>query len=119
MSRRTIYDVTPLQLSIDSDNFSSGLLAYTQKSDVWKLALLQEDQAKLDQQLLPELASLVKSKEVVSFPVHRGGHHAKPIQHPALFTCPAVVGVYKLVSSARNLRPCQACTFCLSLALIR
>jgi hypothetical protein len=100
-------------LSIDSDNYSSGLLAYAQKPGVWKLALLQEAEAQLNEQLLPDLASVVQSKEVVAFPVHRGGHHAEPIQHSALFTCPAVLGVYKLQSNARKLRPCQACSFCL------
>lgn len=100
-------------LSIDSDNFGSGMLAYAQRPGVWELALLQEPIDRLDAQLLPALNELVNQKQVVSFPIHRGGHHAEPIAHPALFTCPAVVGVHKLQPDAHKLRPCQSCTFCL------
>lgn len=81
-------------LSIDSENFEPGLLAYAQQPDVWELALLQED-------------------EVVSFPVHRGRYHAQPVKHRSLFTCPAVLGIYKLESNVRKPRPCQSCSFCL------
>ncbi|MBN9395456.1 MAG: hypothetical protein J0H83_09440 [Candidatus Melainabacteria bacterium] len=100
-------------LSIDSDNFASGLLAYAQRPGVWQLALLQESKELLDEQVLSSLDSLRQVKQVVSFPIHRGGHHAEPIQHPALFTCLAVIGVHKLQPDAQKLRPCQACTFCL------
>ena len=100
-------------LSIDSDNFGSGLLAYAQRPGVWELALLQEPIDRLDARLLPALGELVNPKQVVSFPIHRGGRHAEPIPHPALFTCPAVVGVHKLQPDAHKLRPCQSCTFCL------
>lgn len=100
-------------LSIDSDNFESGLLAYAQRPDAWELALLQEDKENLREQLLSSLAKVAKARQVVSFPVHRGGHHVEPIQHAALFTCPAVTGAYKLERNSRNLRPCQSCTFCL------
>ena len=100
-------------LSIDTENFASGLLAYAQKPGVWELALLQETKDLLDAQLLPALDDIVKLKQIVSFPVHRGGHHAEPIQHPALFTCPAVTGVHKLQPDAQKLRPCQSCSFCL------
>ncbi len=100
-------------LSIDSDNYDSGILAYVQKPGVWKLALLQEAGDEINEKLLPELALVAKSKQVVSFPAHHGGRHAEPIQHDTLFTCPAVIGLYKLESNARKLRPCQSCTFCL------
>lgn len=100
-------------LSIDSDNFASGLLAYARCPGAWQLALLQEAEDQLDEQLLPAINKLPLSREVVSFPVHRGGHHAEPIQHPCLFTCPAVIGVHKLQPDAQKLRPCQSCTFCL------
>lgn len=100
-------------LSIDSDNFDSGLLAYARRPGVWQLALLQEAEALLDGRVLPSLDSLQQVKQVVSFPVHQGGRHAEPIQHPALFTCPAVIGVHKLQPHAQKLRPCQTCTFCL------
>lgn len=100
-------------LSIDSDNFASGLLAYAQRPGVWELALLQEKIELLDARLLPALDDIANLKQVVSFPVHRGGHYAEPIQHPALFTCPAVTGGHKLQPDAHKLRPCQSCTFCL------
>lgn len=100
-------------LSIDSDNFAAGLLAYAQRPGVWQLALLQEAEAVLDARVLPSLEGLRHVKQVVSFPIHRGGHHAEPIQHPSLFTCPAVIGVHKLQPDAQKLRPCQTCTFCL------
>jgi len=100
-------------LSIDSENFSSGLLRFTQHPQIWKLSLLQEAEEELSEHVLPALAKSAKAKTVVSFPVHRGRHHAAPIQHNALFTCPAVIGVYKLEPDARNMRPCQSCTFCL------
>jgi len=100
-------------LSIDSDNFTAGLLAYAQRPGIWELALLQQTEDLLDAQLLPALETLAKPKQIVSFPVHRNGHHAEPIQHPALFTCPAVTGVHKLQPNAQKLRPCQSCSFCL------
>jgi hypothetical protein len=100
-------------LSIDSNNFASGLLAYAQRPGAWQLALLQEPSEELDQELLPAIDELACAKAIVSFPIHRAGHHAEPIHHPALFTCPAVTGVHKLQSDAQKLRPCQTCTFCL------
>lgn len=100
-------------LSIDSDNFASGLLAYAQRPGAWQVALLQETKEQIDAQLLPAIDKLVQARAVVSFPIHRGGHHVEPIQHPALFTCPAVLGVHKLQADAQKLRPCQSCTFCL------
>jgi hypothetical protein len=42
-------------LSIDSDNFRSGLLAYAKYPGIWKLALLQEDEHQLHRRLLPAL----------------------------------------------------------------
>ena len=100
-------------LSIDSDNFAAGLLVYAQRPGVWQLALLQETKELLNEQVLPALDKVAQHKQVVSFPVHRSGRHAEPIQHPALFTCPAVTGVHKLQPNAQKIRPCQSCTFCL------
>jgi len=100
-------------LSIDSENFESGLLAYAQRPGVWELSLLQESEEQLNERLLPALDRVTQSKQVVSFPVHRGRYHAPPVKHRSLFTCPAVLGIYKLESNARNPRPCQSCTFCL------
>jgi hypothetical protein len=100
-------------LSIDSENYDSGLLAYAEKPGVWKLALLQEEPGQVAEHLLSELSAATRTGEVVSFPYHRGSYHAEPVQQPGVLTCPAVVGVYKLESNSRKLRPCQACSFCL------
>lgn len=100
-------------LSVDSENYSAGLLAYAHALGVWKLALLQEEQEELDEQLLPALTSVAEGDNVVSFPFHRGGYHAEPVAGAGLFTCPAVVGGFKLQPDASKLRPCQTCSFCL------
>ena len=99
-------------LSIDSENYAAGLLAYAQKPGIWKLAVLQEEPDQLNEDLLSGLTP-VANKDIVSFPYHRGGYHAAPVQQPGVLTCPAVLGVYRLESNARKLRPCQACSFCL------
>lgn len=99
-------------LSIDTENFEAGLLAYAQESGVWKLALLQQERTQVEE-LLPDLIETAMTKELVSFPVHHGGRHVEPVVAPGLYTCPAVVGIYKLESNASKLRPCQACSFCL------
>jgi Gene product 88 len=100
-------------LSLDSENYAPGLLAYVKKPGVWKLALLQEEPEQLNEDLLSELMAVSRSKETVLFPYHRSGHHVTPVQQPGLLTCPAVTGVHKLEPNARKLRPCQACSFCL------
>lgn len=100
-------------LSVDSENFSDGVIAYAQCPGIWKLAFLQEDLGALDETLLPQLAAASNPGEVVSFPYHRGGYHAQPVQQSGVYTCPAVVGVYKLETNTGKLRPCQACSFCL------
>ena len=99
-------------LSVDTENYEAGLLAYAQEPRVWKLALLQEEQTRISE-LLPDLIEVARTKELVSFAIHHGGRHVEPVQAPNLYTCPAVVGVYKLESNAAKLRPCQACSFCL------
>jgi hypothetical protein len=73
---------------------------------------LQEEE-ELVEEMLPELTAMTGAKEIVSFPVHRGGHHVEPVQDAGLFTCPAVIGVYNLEPNPSRLRPCQACGFCL------
>lgn len=99
-------------LSIDRENYDAGLLAYAQEPGVWKLALLQEEETCMSE-VVDELATKVATKEIVSFPCHRGGHHVKPIIDAGFFTCPAVLGVHKLEPNAGKLRPCQSCSFCL------
>ncbi|HNB15023.1 MAG TPA: hypothetical protein PLC15_06560 [Candidatus Obscuribacter sp.] len=99
-------------LSVDAENYEAGLLAYAQAPGVWKLALLQQERTQMEE-ILPDLVEVAKTKELVSFPVHHGGRHVEPVVAANLYTCPAVLGVYKLESSAAKLRPCQACSFCL------
>jgi hypothetical protein len=67
----------------------------------------------MDEQLLPALTSVAEGGNLVSFPFHRGGYHAEPVAGAGLFTCPAVVGGFKLQPDANKLRPCQTCSFCL------
>lgn len=99
-------------LSVDSDNHEAALLAYATAANIWKLAFLQEEATDPDE-VVPQLIAKSNGNPVVSFPYHRGGRHVEPLQAAGLFTCPAVLGVYKLQSNASNLRPCQACSFCL------
>lgn len=99
-------------LSADTENYEDALLAYAQAPTIWKLAFLQEDTTN-SEAVVSQLLAKAEGKSVVSFPYHRGGRHVEPLQAAGLFTCPAVVGVYKLQSNASNLRPCQACSFCL------
>lgn len=99
-------------LSVDTENYAAGLLAYAQGQGVWKLALLQEEESSMSE-LVDDLTSRVSREDIVSFPFHRGGHHVKPIADAGFYTCPAVVGAYKLESNAAKLRPCQSCSFCL------
>lgn len=103
-------------LSVDSDNFGSALLAYGKRSDVWQLALLQEEPEQLPNELLPALREVAALKEIVSFPVHRGRYHAQPLTDKVLYSCPAVLGMHKLEPSSRKSRPCQTCAFCLPAA---
>jgi hypothetical protein len=99
-------------LSIDSDNYTQGILAKCKTpADVWKIALLQDKD--LFPEVIPAIDVVAKTGEVVNFPYHRGGHHVVPRRDSVLMTCPAVTGSYKLKSSREVLRPCQQCTFCL------
>ena len=74
---------------------------------------MQQEIELLNKRLLSQVSRLAGEGQVVSFPVHRGSYHVEPIEHPRLFTCPAVIGMYKLERDARKIRPCQACGFCL------
>jgi hypothetical protein len=99
-------------LSIDSDNYTQGILAKCKTpAGVWKIALLQDKD--LFPEVIPAIDQVAKPGEVVNFPYHRGGHHVVPRRDSVLMTCPAVTGSYKLKSSREVLRPCQQCTFCL------
>jgi hypothetical protein len=99
-------------LSIDSENYQSGLDVFHTSNGHWKVALLQEQVDKLPEELLIQLKQIAPG-QIVSFPYHRGGHHVEPIVQNSIFVCPAVTGLHRLQSDARKPRPCQTCGFCL------
>jgi hypothetical protein len=101
-------------LSIDSENFASGLLAFASYPGVFKLALLQEKEADLDPELLPAIAKQVKQGQIVNFPYHHAGRHVKPLLDSPLTNCPQVTSkALPLVTSKYMPKPCQSCAFCL------
>ncbi|MBY0552042.1 MAG: hypothetical protein K2W95_32460 [Candidatus Obscuribacterales bacterium] len=101
-------------LSIDSENFDSGLLAFARHSGVFKLALLQEKQADLDPELLPAVARQVKQGQIINFPYHHGGRHVKPLLDSPLTNCPQITSeALPLVTNKYMPKPCQSCAFCL------
>ena len=101
-------------LSIDADNYNAGIMAKCNTAPgLWKLALLQQNESLMPDDLVPALKQHAAKGEVVSFPYHHGGRHAVPIKEEPLMVCPAVTGVYKLHNDRNIAKPCQACTFCL------
>lgn len=101
-------------LSIDSHNFEQGLLAFASYPGVWKLALMQEKEEDLAEDLMPALRSQVSAGEIISFPYHHGGRHVLPIKAEPLTHCPQIVtGAYPLKPGREQLKPCQACSICL------
>ncbi len=101
-------------LSIDNDNFSSGLYAFALYPGVWKLALLQEDESKLSPDLLPAIQLNVDNGQIISFPYHRAGHHVKPLKSEPLTLCPQIISsALPLQTSKYEPKPCQVCSLCL------
>jgi hypothetical protein len=101
-------------LSIDSDNYNEGILAYSKATkETWNLALLQEDEQVMPPDMVPAVVATARAGELVSFPKHHGGRHVAPIKHDNLTICPQVLGAYPLQPSSRIARPCQSCSFCL------
>lgn len=101
-------------LSIDSENFRSGLMAFARYPGIFKLALLQEKEADLDPELLPAVAKQVKQGQIVNFPYHHGGRHVKPLADAPLTNCPQVTSdALPLVTNRYLAKPCQSCAFCL------
>lgn len=101
-------------LSIDSENFSSGLLAFARHPGVFKLALLQEKESDLDPELLPAIQKKVKQGQIINFPYHHGGRHVKPLFDSPLTNCPQITSdTLPLVSNKYLPKPCQSCAFCL------
>jgi hypothetical protein len=100
-------------LSVDQDNYEAGILAYCQRADVWKVALLQEREEVMPPDLIPALTAIMPAGKLVSFPQHRGGHHVPEIKATNLTVCPQVLGTYPLETDKSKARPCQTCAFCL------
>lgn len=101
-------------LSIDSENFEQGLLAYARYPGIWKLALLQQDEAQLHPELLPAVKKSVSQGQVISFPFHRGSHHVKPVIAEPLTVCPQITtDAFPLQHSRYQAKPCQSCQICL------
>lgn len=101
-------------LSIDSENFDTGLLAFAKHPGVFKLALLQQKENDLDPDLLPAIEKNVKQGQIINFPYHHGGRHVKPLVEAPLTNCPQITSdVLPLVSNKYEPKPCQSCAFCL------
>ncbi len=101
-------------LSIDSENFTAGLIAFARHPGVFKLALLQEKEADLDPELLPAVARQVKQGQIINFPYHHGGRHVKPLLDSPLTNCPQITSeALPLVTNKYMPKPCQSCAFCL------
>ena len=101
-------------LSIDSENFEQGLLAFAQYPGIWKLALMQQEEEQLSPDLLPAIQKQVASGQIISFPYHRGGRHVLPLRAEPLTLCPQITTkAYPLQPSPSQIKPCQACSLCL------
>jgi len=101
-------------LSIDTENFEQGLLAFATYPGVWKLALLQQHEDELSPDLIPAIQKQVKAGEIISFPYHRSGRHVPPLKTEPLTHCPQITTkAYPLQSSRSQIKPCQACSLCL------
>jgi len=101
-------------LSIDSENFERGLLAFAQYPGIWKLALMQQEEEQLSPDLLPAIQKQVASGQIISFPYHRGGRHVLPLRADPLTLCPQITTkAYPLQPGRSQIKPCQACSLCL------
>jgi hypothetical protein len=101
-------------LSIDTENFKEGLVAFATHPGVWKLALLQQKEDELSPNLIPAIQKLVKPGEIISFPYHRSGRHVAPLKAEPLIHCPQITtDAYPLQPSRSQIKPCQACSLCL------
>lgn len=101
-------------LSIDSENYQAGLLAFAQHPGIFKLALLQQKESLLDPELLPAIERRVKQGQIINFPYHHSGRHVKPLLDAPLTNCPQITtDALPLVTDRHMPKPCQSCAFCL------
>ena len=101
-------------LSIDTDNFNEGLRAFASYPGIWKLALLQQDEALLPPELMPAIKANVRAGEIINFPYHQGSRHTKPLVAAPLTNCPQLTTKSLPLQKSRSLpKPCQICSLCL------
>lgn len=101
-------------LSVDKDNYDEGLLAFSKfRSHGWKLALLQEEETTMPDDLIPALIDTVRDGEAINFPKHHAGRHVTPANTMHIPACPQVLGKLRLETDSTLPRPCQSCAFCL------
>ncbi len=100
-------------LSLDKDNYELGIKRFCQSSDNWQIAILQDEEEVMPQDMLPMVSAEVKPWQAVLFPRHRGGRHVQPIEAENLNICPQVLGAFPLENRANMPKPCQQCSFCL------
>lgn len=106
-------------LSVDSDNYSEGILAYSSaEARKWNLALLQEEEGRMPPDMVPAILTAGRPGEIVAFPKHHGGRHAPAVKADNLVICPQVLGAYPLQPNKSMQRPCQTCSFCLPVTTI-
>ncbi|MBX9770014.1 MAG: hypothetical protein K2X29_01505 [Candidatus Obscuribacterales bacterium] len=99
-------------ISIDADNWMSGITAYrVTMPGVWKLALLQTED--LPEGLLSAITKVSKQTDVINFPVHNGPHHIQPLTGQPVMNCPQILGAFPLQRGRESLRPCPRCSICL------
>jgi hypothetical protein len=103
-------------LSIDSENYERGMLAYCKEPKAWGVSLLQEEPSVLPPDMVPAILSNVADGQLVNFPKHHGGRHV-PVASSALPSCPQVMGAFLLQTNAALSRPCQSCALCLPSAI--
>jgi hypothetical protein len=99
-------------LSLGRDNYRQGLAAYKAYPG-WKVAILQQAERDMPEEMLPAITEAVPFGNIVSFPYHHAGRHVEPMLDEKIVVCPQVMGVYPLETSRHLPKPCQQCRFCL------
>ncbi len=100
-------------LSLDKDNYELGIKRFCQSSDNWQIAILQDEEEVMPEDMLPTISAKARPWQAVSFPRHRGGHYVQPIEAKNVNICPQILGAFPLENRANMPKPCQQCSFCL------
>lgn len=99
-------------LSLDTENYERGIVAYCQRPDAWGISLLQEHPSVLPPNMVPDVLDIVNEGRLINFPKHHAGRHV-PLASTMLPSCPQVLGAYPLQTNPSHARPCQTCAICL------